>query len=150
MAPPTGPRALTLAANTRGRGNGRGGGIQKRRAAPGTRIDRDGDIAMDAPVRGGGSSRGRKSHPPSRGNARTTAQNLKAYGTDAFTVEPGRRGVSINSSKARFAHTTVLTVTGLDLTDGGKGLTALLSFLERKASKNQSKTITIIKVCSNT
>ena len=146
MAPPTGPRAGVGSA--RGRGNTRGGGIQKRSTGPRTRTDRDGDVAMDAPARGGGTSRGRKSNTTSR--VTRTAQNIKAYGSDAFTVEPGRRGVSLNSSKARFAHTTILQVTGLDLAEGDKRLPALLAFLERKASKNQTKNITVIKVCCNT
>ncbi|KAB5580530.1 TAP domain-containing protein [Coniochaeta sp. 2T2.1] len=156
MAPPTGPRALGSSA-TRGRGNTRGGGIQKRGAAPRVRTDRDGDVSMDAPARGGnapgapgaprGPSRGgRKPAAPSRSSQRT-AQNLAAYTSKDFTVETGRGGrVSLNASKARYAHTAVLTVNGLDFTDPDpKKLQSLLSFLERKASKNQTKQITINK-----
>lgn len=149
MAPPTGPRAGVSTSATRGRGNTRGGGIQKRSAAPRTRTDRDGDVAMDAPARGGGVPRGpsrggRKSNPPTRASART-AQNIMQYGSKDFTVEPGRGHVSLNPSKARYAHTAVMTVTGLDLAESDKQLPALLSFLERKASKNQTKQITINK-----
>jgi nuclear RNA export factor len=39
-------------------------------------------------------------------------------------------------------------VTGLDFSDNSdKQLAPLLSFLERKASKNQTKQITVNKVC---
>lgn len=97
----------------------------------------------------GPSRGGRKSNPPTRVSART-AQNIMQYGSKDFTVEPGRGHVSLNPSKARYAHTAVLTVTGLDLAESDKQLPALLSFLERKASKNQTKQITINKVCFNT
>lgn len=160
MAPPTGPRAGASTTSSRGRGSTRGGGIQKRSAAPRTKIDRDGDIAMDAPTRGGGApgapgaprgpSRGRKPHQPSRTSTRT-AQNVMAYASKDLNLESGRGGVSLNSSKARYANTATLTVMGLDFSDtSDKQLTPLLSFLERKASKNQSKQITINKVCFNT
>lgn len=76
-----------------------------------------------------------------------------AYASNDLQVQNGRGGVSLslNPSKARYANTATLTVTGLDFSDtSDKQLTPLLSFLERKASKNQSKQITINKVCFNT
>lgn len=73
------------------------------------------------------------------------------YGSKDFSTDSGRGGrVSLNPSKARFAHTAVLKVTGLGMSAPDRNLATILTFLERKASKNQSKQITINKVCFNT
>ncbi|KAK0730516.1 NTF2-like protein [Lasiosphaeris hirsuta] len=148
MAPPTGPRGGTHRYVPRG---SRGGGISKRRAT--TKTDRDGDVAMDAPVSGGangnsvrggvtrggrGSRSGRDSVTrPTRGSSRI-AQSIRNYGTD-----PGR------ASKAGFGRVT-LKVQGYrdnkaaNNSDGGRR--RLLEFIERKASRpDGSKPVTIGK-----
>lgn len=142
MAPPTGPRAGTNASAARGKSSSSrrpGGGIQKQRG-PGGRTDRDGDVSMDAPTVGGGGSgaqRGRKSHGRSSNRlSDRTAKNILTYA----------KGGASNPSKARFAHTAILKVTGLDISED-KHLNSILSFLERKASKDQTKQVTINKVC---
>lgn len=163
MAPPVGPRGSSSLARgkqtTRG-GSARGGSIQKRRAAS-NRLDRDGDVSMDASSGGGrgSSSRGSgRTAPLKRGSITTrsssrTAQNVALYGDTrlaALEARGGRGGrVSMNPSKARFAHTAILKIHGLKeskaATNSDGGMRSLLTFLERKASKGD-KQVTIQKV----
>jgi nuclear RNA export factor len=72
------------------------------------------------------------------------------YGAKDLALESGRGRVALNPSKARFARTSILKVTGLSLTAPDKHLPSVLTFLERKASKDQTKRITINKVCFST
>lgn len=159
---PTGPQAGGSGSTARNkhqtRASTRGGSIQKRRAA--TRVDRDGDISMGAASAGAsaGARGSGRAGPSKRGSMATrsstrTAQNLVLYGQGdlALLASRGGRGgrVSINPSKARFAHTAILKVHGLNeskaATNSDGGLRSLLTFLERKASKGD-KQITIQKV----
>ena len=168
MAPPTGPRGGSNAGRNRQptRSSARGGSIQKRRAAGG-RLDRDGDVSMgalstngagDMAVRGTGRPHtSRRGGPSIRGSTRgsnRTAQNIALYGQNEIARTDGRGGrggrVSLNPSKARFAHPATLKIHGLKesraSTNSDGGLRSLLTFLERKASKSD-KQVTIQKVC---
>ncbi|KAK3334813.1 hypothetical protein B0H65DRAFT_333175 [Neurospora tetraspora] len=145
MAPPTGPRAGTARAPPRGprATGGGGGGIQKRRANP--RTDRDGDVSMDAPAGGsgrggsasGGRGRGSKDARGGRGavNSRTSSrvvQNLQNYVS----------GGPVGKTQSNMATLKILGMSNSKATgnrDGG--LRSLLTFLERKASKDKAVTI---------
>jgi hypothetical protein len=166
MAPPSGPRAGGAATSTRGkpqsRLGARGGSIQKRRA-PGGRVDRDGDVSMDASstngAAGGASGRGGRGGAAKRATQGTRAssriaQNVATYAqAELGKGDGGRTGrVSVGASKARFAHSATLKVHGLKdskaASNSDGGVRTLLTFLERKASKGD-KHIAIRKVCSS-
>lgn len=86
---------------------------------------------MDAPG-GAGATRGRKSGRSSKISERTT-KNLLTYATSG-------------PSKSRFANSVALKVTGLDLSSGdSKHISSVLAFLERKASKNLDRQLSINK-----
>lgn len=146
MAPPTGPRAGTGRAPPRGprATGGGGGGIQKRRANP--RTDRDGDVSMDAPAggssRGGSTSSGRgRGSKDARGgrgavNSRTSSrvvQNLQNY------VSGGPVGKTYSKNMATLKIHGMSNSKATGNPDGG--LLSLVTFLERKASKDKSVTI---------
>ncbi|WPJ58129.1 hypothetical protein SMAC4_02773 [Sordaria macrospora] len=147
MAPPTGPRAGTGRAPPRGpraTGGGSGGGIQKRRANP--RTDRDGDVSMDTPAGGsgrggsasGGRGRGSKDARGGRGavNSRTSSrvvQNLQNY------VSGGPVGKTQSKNMATLKIHGMSNSKATGNPDGG--LRSLLTFLERKASKDKPITI---------
>ncbi|KAK0703802.1 hypothetical protein B0T26DRAFT_658965 [Lasiosphaeria miniovina] len=134
MAPPTGPRGNAHRSVPRG---SRGGGITKRRGTPIT--DKDGDVAMDVPATGSGTSgapardnRGaRGGKGASTRSSSRIAENIRNYGGDSGQGQ---------GSKAHFNRTT-LKILGLrnskaaSNNDGGLG--TLVNFIQRKASKEK-------------
>lgn len=183
MAPPTGPRSGAAATSTRStrsstggargssQGNTRGrGGIAKRGRSSTGRVDRDGDLVMDAgagaksgarisksnnntPARRGGS----KPNGPSRAsapkpNARLQQNLVRHLGGDASQVP--------RAPSARIAsNNTTLKVLGLKssraVSNSDGGVKDLLLFLEKKAtniknpngSGRNARPVLIKKVC---
>ncbi|KUJ22431.1 uncharacterized protein LY89DRAFT_680575 [Mollisia scopiformis] len=139
-APPRGPRGAST--TTRGRGRG---GIQKRRADGPVRVDRDGDLVMDAEAAGAkrkpGKGRMERSPVPT-GSGRTSggrprggagmhkaqAAILRGMGAQQANVLESRIGTTGNT----------LEISGLGSSKAAAnpdgGVEALLAFLERKAS----------------
>jgi nuclear RNA export factor len=160
-AAPRGPRNGSPST----RNGGRGGGIQKRRAGPAVRLDKDGDLEMDAGatrVKSGKGSLTSSGPPGARGTGRgrggvsRVAGNLGAHRTQAAIL----RGMStkqaniVESRLTTGTAGTMLKVDGLRLSKAASnpdgGLESLLGFLERKASGLDSKSnrsIKIKKVC---
>jgi nuclear RNA export factor len=166
--PPSGPRNSSPAPR---RGGISRGGIQKRRAGP-TRVDKDGDMVMDAiggESRGGrggrgrpeGSSRGRASARANHGGgiSRGTSQNAIIRGLESRQANILESRISHGTSGDRGRKTDAspsqrLRVHGLKDSkaasnpDGGLG--DLLAFLERKAvtlHSDKNKEVRIKKVC---
>ncbi|KAF8863294.1 hypothetical protein BDZ45DRAFT_116785 [Acephala macrosclerotiorum] len=150
---PRAPRGDSPNIRSRGRG-----GIQKRRAgATPTRIDRDGDLVMDAAAAGekrrSGKGRmepskpagtGRTNSGPARGGSIATARAkqaiLRGIGRGQANVLESRITTTGNS----------LQVEGLSLSKAASnpdgGVEALLGFLERKASGMDAKSNRAVKI----
>ncbi|KAI0482294.1 hypothetical protein GGR56DRAFT_619364 [Xylariaceae sp. FL0804] len=127
------------------------GGISKRQGR-GTKIDRDGDLDMDASVGAGGPSMKRGKNPPpngpaSRGSTRPPRPTAKAQQIIQRVVNGGghdstSRVASLRSArsgrKTEAPNVITLSVEGLKASKAssneGGGLKDLLIFLERKAS----------------
>ncbi|ORY65823.1 TAP domain-containing protein, partial [Pseudomassariella vexata] len=151
------------------------GGISKRRGGGATRIDRDGDLDMDAPVVNG-AARGTKDSPaptePGRRSTRSTTTSCRppkpttrAQQAVARVISSGTgslasrisSGIDTSSRAGRAsrpinaADTMTLKVDGLKtsraVTNSDGGLKALLTFLERKAATvgKLSRTVRIKK-----
>lgn len=161
-APPRGPRGASN--NARGRGRG---GIQKRRSDGPVRVDKDGDLVMDAVAGGGvkrrtgtgrGTGRGRMESPKPIGNGRTNSGPSRGGAAihkaqAAILRGMGAKQANILDSRITAAGTS-LQVEGLGSskasTNSDGGVEALLGFLERKASgfDNQAnRGVKIKKVC---
>lgn len=159
---PTGPRS-TRSSTTGGKAGGRGG-VGKRRAGGPTRIDRDGDLSMDAPAAANGVAPGRTNNkdspaPSGRRSTRsstaasrppkptTRAQQMvaKVIGSGAGSLA-ARISAGIDTSSrhrrsdrainaADIKTLRVEGLTGSSAADNeGGGLKELVNFLERKAS----------------
>ena len=155
--PPTGPRLD----GTRG---GSRGGIQKRKGptAP-ARIDRDGDLVMNAAatdkVKSGRgqieATRSSRSHAASRGGVPMGPRGGNASKQAAIIRGIATRNANIVSSRPVNGQLGSLRVKGLSSSKAANnpdgGLESLLGFLERKASGLDAKSnraIRIKKVCS--
>lgn len=160
--PPRGPRGSSPQVRGRGRG-----GIQKRRTGgPAPRVDRDGDLNMDAAASTtdkprSGNGRGKPtSDRPGRSQAgpapRSGGRGSHISDRAKQNIVRGLGGKQANVLESRITDGGLrLQVSGLSESkaagnpDGG--LDALLSFLERKASGLDSKSnraVKIKKVCS--
>ncbi|TVY80336.1 mRNA export factor mex67 [Lachnellula suecica] len=148
--PPTAPRgARNSSPATRG---GDRGGIQKRsRGGAPARVDRDGDLVMDAAAAGNKrrSGKGRLDSPaPSRGSGRGRANGPSPRGGNLGTIKAQRaiiRGLGTEQANVLESRITpgysTLQITGLSSSKAASnpdgGLESLLSFLERKATERQ-------------
>jgi len=159
VAPPRGPRGASPSV----RGGGRGG-IQKRRGGAPARIDKDGDLVMDAGaagdkrragrgrIEGGAPSKplgsGRTNSGPSRGGNQGLLRAQQA-------IMRGMESKQANISESRITSGgTTLRIEGLSSSKAASnpdgGLESLLGFLERKASGLDAKSnrpVKIKKVC---
>lgn len=163
--PPTGPRAgaSTTTRQTRSstgasRPSARGG-IAKRGRGPAPRVDRDGDLVMDAAAGGNKSGAGINKNNSStrRGTTRPSAPkaNTRLQQNLARQLGGDTSQVPNAPSAARLAaNNTTLKILGMKsskaATNPDKGEKRLLEFLERKAStlKGPSRRhVTIKKVC---
>lgn len=161
---PRGPRGASP--NVRGRG-GRGGGIQKRRGGAGPiRVDRDGDLVMDAAASADKprSGKGRLESPKPQGvgqssGSRGRGTNLVTQRTQQAIIR-GLGGKQANIVESRNARGQAsLEVRGLRhskvASNPDRGVASLLTFLERKATDmerkhgntNSNRTVRIKKVC---
>lgn len=156
-APPRAPRGASP--NVRG-GGGRGGGIQKRRGGTGpVRVDKDGDLLMDAAADKRRSGKGRMdpSKPPissrTTGSAARGGHMASQKAQQAIIRGLGGKQANVLESRATNAPTS-LQIYGLKAskaasnTDGG--LESLLGFLERKAKgtdPDPNRIVKIKKVC---
>lgn len=165
---PTGPRNARPPTGPRGKRNAttdtkavRGGGVNKRRAGGPTRIDKDGDLDMDAPLAANGASQG-KSGPvptgPKRRSTRSSTSNSRppkptsraqemiakvlkgSSGTLGSRISAGIDPSSRHTRSHRPTNSTsmmTLKVEGLKnskaATNAGGGLKDLEQFLIRKA-----------------
>ncbi|KAI4860335.1 NTF2-like protein [Hypoxylon rubiginosum] len=160
------PRGSTGKAATRG-------GICKRRNTTGARVDRDGDLDMDAPAAGGRSSRkpkrddtiptGPRSTRPAANGPRGPRPTAKAQqiiqrvitGTSGNLPSRIANGMSGGTKafkggrQVNASHTMTLQVEGLKSSKAanneGGGLKELLNFLERKA-QSVAKTTRPIRI----
>ncbi|KAE8452140.1 hypothetical protein EG329_001607 [Mollisiaceae sp. DMI_Dod_QoI] len=152
-APPRGPRGSSP--NIRGRGRG---GIQKRRADGPVRVDKDGDLVMDAAAAGNKRRSGKGRMDPSSksaGNGRTNSGSGRG-GTIAIhkaqqAILRGMGAQQANVLESRITSTgNSLQVEGLSLSKAASnsdgGLEALLGFLERKASGMDAKSNRTVKI----
>ncbi len=159
VAPPRGPRGSSPSV----RGGGRGG-IQKRRGGAPARIDKDGDLVMDAGaagdkrragrgrIEGGAPSKplgsGRTNSGPSRGGNQGLLRAQQA-------IMRGMESKQANILESRITSGgTTLRIEGLSSSKAASnpdgGLESLLGFLERKASGLDAKSnrpVKIKKVC---
>jgi nuclear RNA export factor len=159
VAPPRGPRGASPSV----RGAGRGG-IQKRRGGGLARVDKDGDLVMDAAatidkgrsgrghIEGGATSKplgtGRTNSGPSRGGGQGIHRAQQA-------ILRGLESQQANVLESRITTgVTTLRVDGLSTSKAASnpdgGLESLLGFLERKASGLDAKSnrpVKIKKVC---
>jgi len=152
---PRGPR--NASPNVRGGGRG---GIQKRNKTTGpARVDRDGDLVMDAAAAGDKrrSGKGRLEAPASsRGSGRgnggpSRGGNLgTAKAQQAIIRGLGAKQANVVESRITTGDNNTLQITGLKSSKAASnpdgGLESLLSFLERKAS-DRTRTVKIKKVC---
>jgi len=151
---PRGPRNASPSV----RGGGRGG-IQKRNKAGGpVRVDRDGDLVMDATAAGDKrrSGKGRLEGPTSsRGGGR--GNGGPSRGGNLGTVKAQQaiiRGLETKQANVLESHiTTGITTLQIDGLGSSKaasnrdgGVESLLAFLERKAS-GPNRNVKIKKVC---
>ena len=159
-APPRGPRNTSPSV----RGGGRGG-IQKRRAGTGpVRVDKDGDLVMDAATAGDRrkSGKGRLESPaPSKPHGSGRGSGATARGGSPGTHKTqqailrgiGAQQANVLESRITTGGTT-LQIDGLKSSKAASnpdgGLESLLAFLERKASgldAASNRTVKIKKVC---
>jgi nuclear RNA export factor len=161
VAPPRGPRGASPSV----RGGARGG-IQKRRGGGPARVDKDGDLVMDAGAAGDKRRAGRgriEGGAPSKplGSGRTNSGPSRG-GTQGLHRAQQAILRGIDSKQANILESRItsgvaaLRVQGLSSSKAASnpdgGLEALLSFLERKASgldAKSNRTVKIKKVCSN-
>jgi nuclear RNA export factor len=152
-APPRGPRH----GSSGGRGGGRGGGIAKRRAGGPTRIDKDGDLDMEAATgtnaRKAGKAGAEGSIPTRpRADRRGGMKNSGRGGN--LTMQRTQAAILRGMDSQQTNILVTLWVKGLKDSkaasnqDGGHQ--SLVQFLERKASSldaKSNKTVKIKKVC---
>lgn len=147
--PPRGPRNSTPSV----RGPSRGG-IQKRRGAP-ARVDKDGDLVMDAEVGGRRQPGKGRLESSITGRSQATLPYKRGGGSKAqqkaLSVSRGLGAQQANIVEG----SATLKVEGLKSSKAASnsdgGLEALLGFLERKAAGRDSKSnrpVRIRKVCS--
>ena len=152
-APPRGPRGASSTARGRGRG-----GIQKRRAEGPVRIDKDGDLMMDAAAgakRRAGKGRMEPSSKASgSGRANGAARGGLVTHKARAAILRGIGAQQANVLDARITTGTTLEVEGLSASKASSnsdgGVESLLGFLERKASGMDAKSnraVKIKKVC---
>ncbi|QSZ29202.1 hypothetical protein DSL72_003713 [Monilinia vaccinii-corymbosi] len=151
-APPRGPRNSSYGTKSSGRVGG-GGGITKRRGP--TRVDKDGDLDMDATTgangqRGGkGTIRGPIPTGP-RGYGRGGARNSGRGGRLDIARNPQAilRGMGSQLQQANVLVT--LWVKGLKgskaSSNNDQGLSSMVSFLERKATTLDSRSQKAVRV----
>jgi nuclear RNA export factor len=150
-----------------GRGVSRGG-IQKRKSGP-VRVDKDGDLVMDAASAGvqkNGKARseatknsnGRPSNGSSSNTGPTRGGRISQRAQQAIIRGLGAQGVQSGKGRGRdvAAGMSYLSVRGLRQSKAAsnpdRGVSALLSFLERKASGldvNSTKGVQVKKVCTS-
>jgi nuclear RNA export factor len=159
-ATPRGPRNTSPSV----RGGGRGG-IQKRRAGTGpARVDKDGDLVMDAATAGDRRKFGKsrlespvpsKPHGSGRGSGGPVlGGNLGAHKTQQAVLRGlGAQQANVLGSRITTGGTT-LRIDGLNSSKAASnpdgGLESLLAFLERKAGgldAASNRTVKIKKVC---
>ncbi|XMA19548.1 hypothetical protein WAI453_012339 [Rhynchosporium graminicola] len=159
--PPRGPRGSSPQVRGRGRG-----GIQKRRnGGPAPKIDRDGDLNMDAAVSAadkpksgngsGGRGRGRNPDRPGRSQAGPASRPGGRGNTISDRAKQnmirGLGGKQANVLESRITDGGLrLQVSGLSESKAASnpdgGLESLLGFLERKASGLDSKSNRAVKI----
>ena len=150
--PPRGPRNGSPALRT----NVGRGGIQKRgRTGESPRIDRDGDLLMDAAGEKRRSGRGRLDSPKTAVSARGGGGPPRGprHGSRAQAgIARGLGGKQVNVVGSRPRLTATLEVYGLAQSKAASnpdgGLQTLLEFIERKANAKSPKPIKIKKVHS--
>ncbi|ESZ99579.1 hypothetical protein SBOR_0052 [Sclerotinia borealis F-4128] len=150
-APPRGPRNSSSSA--KGGGRVGGGGITKRRTGP-IRVDKDGDLDMDTTTgangrRGGKNAIGVSAPTGPRGHGRPSRNTGRGGRLDlARNPQAILRGMGSQSQQANVLVT--LWVKGLKgskaASNDDQGLSALVSFLERKAATLDSKSKRSIRV----
>jgi len=159
-APPRGPRGSSPSV----RGGPRGGGIQKRRGGGPARVDKDGDLVMDAGAAGDKRRAGRgriggSPQPKPLGNGRPNSGPSRGGNHSLNRAQAILRGME--SKQATVLETRITAGGGASLRIDGlstskassnpdRGLEALLGFLERKASgldAKSNRTVKIKKVC---
>lgn len=155
-APPRGPRNSSSGA--KGGGRVGGGGISKRRGGP-IRVDKDGDLEMDA-IGANGRKSGKGSIGASvptgpRGHGRGGGRNAGRGGAKidlAKNPQAILRGMGSQSQQANVLVT--LWIKGLKgskaASNSDQGISSLVTFLERKATTMESKskrTVRVKKVC---
>jgi nuclear RNA export factor len=159
VAPPRGPRGASP--SVRG---GTRGGIQKRRGGGPARVDKDGDLVMDAAsagdkrragrgrIEGGAASKplgtGRTNTGPSRGS------NQGLHRAQAILRGMESKQATVLESRITGGGPSSLRIDGLSSSKAASnpdgGLESLLGFLERKASgldAKSNRTVKIKKVC---
>lgn len=155
VAPPRGPRGTSPSV----RGVGRGG-IQKRRTGGPARVDKDGDLVMDAAAgdmqrlgRGRGEGNGPPSKPLAGGRANGGPSRGGSQGTHRAqqAILRGIKSDQANILESRITKVgTTLRVDGLSTSKAASnpdgGLEALLGFLERKAAAMDSKSNRLVKI----
>lgn len=152
-APPRGPRGAS--SSTRGRGRG---GIQKRRADGPARVDKDGDLVMDAAgsaKRRAGKGRLESSRPsPGTGRGAGASRGGLNIRKARTAILRGIGSQQVNVLETRITNGSALQVEGLSeskaAANADGGVEALCGFLERKASGMDAKsnrTVKIKKVC---
>ncbi|RFU25341.1 hypothetical protein B7463_g10995, partial [Scytalidium lignicola] len=157
--PTASQRASTPASRSRNvspmlRGVGRGG-IQKRRGGP-VKVDRDGDLVMDAATTSdrNKSSGGRHDGSSSNRGGRMAGQGRGNLGTQR-SQQAILRGLSTQQANVLEAHiirptSTTIRVDGLKSSKAASnpdgGLDSLLAFLERKASGPDAKSNRTVKI----
>ncbi|KAI9642236.1 nuclear mRNA export, poly(A)+RNA binding protein [Ciborinia camelliae] len=149
--PPKGPRNSSSGA--RGSGRVGGGGISKRRGP--VRVDKDGDLDMDAATGANGRKSGKGAIGGSvptgpRGHGRGGARNTGRGGKLDLARNPQAilRGMGSQSQQANVLVT--LWVKGLKgskaASNSDQGVSSLVSFLERKATTLDSKSKRVVRV----
>ncbi|PQE29685.1 TAP domain-containing protein [Rutstroemia sp. NJR-2017a WRK4] len=148
-APPRGPRH----GSSGGRGGGRGGGIAKRRAGGPTRIDKDGDLDMDAVT---GANARKAGKPGVEGSIPTRPRadrrgGMKSTGRGGnLTMQRTQAAILRGMDSQQTNILVTLWVKGLkdskaaSNSDGGHQ--SLVQFLERKASSLDAKSNKTVKI----
>ena len=128
------------------------GGIRKRPSGPPTRIDKDGDLVMDA---GAAAKSGRGRHETGRGRGAGRGRGGSVRGsTRGSAILRGIGAKQANILDSRSLSNGTLKVDGLRESKAAKnadgGLESLLGFLERKAAAHDvdpNRAVKIKKVC---
>ncbi|TLD22830.1 hypothetical protein PspLS_07567 [Pyricularia sp. CBS 133598] len=154
MAPPTGPARTTRSSTRGGAGARRGGG-------PG-RVDRDGDLVMDASIKttksGGGIGKRSANNDKNASSAKRGRPGLRSGppGRSAIVAAQDKilrhinsNGSEVSTRPRRSHNTTILRVEGLKQSKASsnqdQGLRNILDFLERKAQNMCKRTVTVKK-----